>query len=85
VSRPAVQPTKPPGALSSEVKRLERESDDSSASSAEVKNERSYTSDPAYGYATMVCGGTVRASNFYLFSSTVFVRFVTNNMDGHFV
>jgi hypothetical protein len=64
VSRPAVEPTQPPGALSSEVKRLERESDGSRASSAEVKNERTYTSASAYEYATMVCRGTVTAFKF---------------------
>ena len=53
MSRAAVEPTQPPGAFSSEVKRLERESDDSSSSSAEVKNEWNYTSAPTYEYATM--------------------------------
>ena len=85
MSRPVVETTQTPGELSSEVKQLERESDDSSASSAGVKNEWSYTSAPVYEYATMACRGTVEAFNFYLCSSTVFTRFVTNNADGHFV
>jgi len=85
VSRPTIEPTQPPGALFLEVKRLERESDYSSSSSTEVKNERIYTNDPAYEYATMVCRETVNAFNFRLFSSTVFTRFVTNNAGGHIV
>jgi hypothetical protein len=50
-SRPALGPTQPaiqwvPGALSVGVKRQGREVDHSPASSAEVKNEWSYTSTP---------------------------------------
>jgi hypothetical protein len=52
-SRPSLGPTQPPiqrvtGFLSSGVKRLGREADDSPPSSVEVKNEWRYTSTPNY-------------------------------------
>jgi hypothetical protein len=59
VSRTALGPTQPPiqcvpGALSLGVKRLGREADHSSPSSAEVKNAWSSTSTPSIGLHGMV-------------------------------
>jgi hypothetical protein len=52
-SRPALEPKEPPmklvqGSVSPGIKRLGREADHSSPSSAEVKNRCSYTSTPPY-------------------------------------
>jgi hypothetical protein len=62
-SRPVVRPTQPPillvpGALSLGIKRLGREADHSSPSSAEVKNAWSYTSTHAIRFHGVVLSFT---------------------------